>query len=285
MLHRRAEAGNRVLADIGDEAADETIRKFLRMNEDDFEFLLRKIHKKIVKKDTHMRKAITSRERLIITLRFLATGESYQSLHFLFRLPATENEWLQVSQRFEEKWQFPHANGAIDGKHIRIKNPKHSGSEYYNYKHFYSIVLLGIVDADYNFLYVDIGGKGGVLDGGIFRNAKINEKLERKQLNIPQPSNLQESNSVPVPYMLLGDKAFAFTDFCIRPFGGTPAPGSAESVFNSSLSRARMSVEIAFGILSNTFRVLHTPMYLEPHVSRKIVMTAVHLHNFIRNRN
>uniref|UniRef100_A0A182SRB8 DUF8040 domain-containing protein n=1 Tax=Anopheles maculatus TaxID=74869 RepID=A0A182SRB8_9DIPT len=86
MLFKRCEDGNKLLADIAEEAADETIVKFLRMTEEDFEHILAKISNKICKQDTFMRKAVTARERLIITLRFLATGESFQSLQFLFRV-------------------------------------------------------------------------------------------------------------------------------------------------------------------------------------------------------
>ena len=44
------------------------------------------------------------------------------------KVPSTEAEWLNISKRFEEKWNFPHALGAIDGKHVRIQNPKYGGS-------------------------------------------------------------------------------------------------------------------------------------------------------------
>ena len=86
MLYKRNEAGNRLLADIAEEAADETIIQFLRMTEEDFEYMLQKITPKICKQDTYMRKAITVRERLIIGLRFIATGENFKSLQFLFRV-------------------------------------------------------------------------------------------------------------------------------------------------------------------------------------------------------
>lgn len=52
----------------------------------DFQLLLDKISPVITKKDTRMRKAIPPAARLAITLRFLATGDNYKSLHFLFKV-------------------------------------------------------------------------------------------------------------------------------------------------------------------------------------------------------
>ena len=50
----------------------------------------------------------------------------------------------------------------MDGKHINIRFPQKSGSEYYNYKHSFSSVLYAVVDARYNFLYIDIVTNGRV---------------------------------------------------------------------------------------------------------------------------
>lgn len=50
-------------------------RDLLRMSVEDFTYLLERVTPHIVKKDTHLRKAISPRERLSVTLRFLATGK------------------------------------------------------------------------------------------------------------------------------------------------------------------------------------------------------------------
>nr|CAH7719028.1 unnamed protein product [Callosobruchus chinensis] len=34
--------------------------------------------------------------------------------------PRVEQDWRNISQSFEELWNFPHCLGAIDGKHVSI---------------------------------------------------------------------------------------------------------------------------------------------------------------------
>ena len=58
------------------------------------------------------------------------------------KAPSSEEDWNGISERFEEVWSFPHAVGAMDGKHIHIEYPKLSGTLYHKYKGVYSIVLL-----------------------------------------------------------------------------------------------------------------------------------------------
>ena len=41
--------------------------------------------------------------------------------------------------------------------------PKLSGSDFYNYKGYYSVVLLAFVDYDYRFLAADVGIQGRIM--------------------------------------------------------------------------------------------------------------------------
>ena len=86
-------------------------------------------------------------------------------------LPDSKEKWLSMAKEFEEKWQFANCVGAIDGKHIPLINPFNSGSTYFNYKSFFSIALLALIDANYKFLYVNVNGR--INDGGVFKNSVV----------------------------------------------------------------------------------------------------------------
>lgn len=75
-----------LIEDLRDESTN-LFKDFFRISLEQFEYLLEKVHPLIVKKDTNMRKAITSETRLLITLRYLSSGDSYRSLMLLFRVP------------------------------------------------------------------------------------------------------------------------------------------------------------------------------------------------------
>ncbi|XP_066952525.1 uncharacterized protein [Macrobrachium rosenbergii] len=160
-----------------------------------FSEIVERVTPYIEKKVTFWRKSIEPGLRVAITLCFLAVGDSYKSLQYSFQvahntiscivpetcrtiiaayrdeelqMPQTPEAWQEVAQGFEEWWNFPHVTGGIDGKHISLRNPPRGGTHYFNYKKFYSMVLLAIADASYKFLYVNVGAIGSESDGGVF---------------------------------------------------------------------------------------------------------------------
>ena len=253
-------------------------KNFLRLDEDLFNEIVERVRPYLEKKTTWWRDPLEVGLRVAITLRFLATGNSYKSLGYAFRvaantisliipetcraiidayaeevitLPTTPQKWKEIAQVFEERWNFPHTVGAIDGKHIRIKNPALSGSHYYNYKRFYSIVLLAIVDADYKFMYIDVGAVGSESDAGVFAQTRVATLLNNMQAQLPPAEPLAaDPDGPPVDYFMVGDDAFALKQWMMKPF---PSRGltNQERIFNYRQSRARRVVENAFGILAN----------------------------------
>lgn len=67
------------------ELDQETYKNYLRMEEETFQRLLRKIKHRITKTSL-VRDVITAEQKLIVTLRYLATGESFRSLQFNYRI-------------------------------------------------------------------------------------------------------------------------------------------------------------------------------------------------------
>jgi len=65
----------------------EDFRNLLQMTECQFEYLLLRVTNIISKSDTNMRQAINAKTKLEVTLRYLATGDSFKSLELLFRVP------------------------------------------------------------------------------------------------------------------------------------------------------------------------------------------------------
>ena len=198
------------------------------------------------------------------------------------QVPRTEAEWESIADNFYSQWQFPHCIGAMDGKHVCIQPPPNSGSYYFNYKHSFSIVLLALVDADYKFIYVDIGCNGRVPDGGVFKNSALFAALENKSLNIPSPRPMKD-NTPPLPYMIVTDDAFPLKEYIQKPYSQVGLT-KEKRIFNYRLSRARRIVENAFGILANRFRVFMTPLKLSPEKVEIIVLACCTLHNFLQSR-
>lgn len=241
--------------------------------------------------------------------RFLATGESFISLAYQYRLghstvsesvhmtcraierqmmaaqfpKPTEQMWRNIATNFWEKWDFPNCIGAIDGKHINIRAPHKSGSLYFNYKKNFSIVLLALVDADCWFVNVQVGDYGRSSDGGTYSSSDLGRGMAAGALQVPADCPLPGSGKHGnMPFTMVGDAAFPSKPYLMKPFAGQRIP-KKWGIYNYRLSRARMVAECAFGILAARWRVLYTRMQMKPENIDSLIMTVCILHNFLHN--
>ncbi|XP_049307352.1 uncharacterized protein LOC105223765 isoform X1 [Bactrocera dorsalis] len=270
-----------------------------------FDILLEKVRPKLTKQ----RKAIRAEQRLVLTLRFLATGHSFRDLAFAFRMgrstvsliisetceiiwkellaeymPIPTTDRLKtVINDYYRRWKFPNCFGSIDGKHCQIKCPANSGSHYFNYLHYFSVVLQGVADADKKFVTIEMGGRGKQSDDGTFSGSTLFRLLEADTLNVPLPQALPNSNTI-LPNFLIGDEAYPLKTYLLRPFPRRNLNAKTEN-FNYRLSIARKCIECAFGILTSKWRFLQKAIETTPRTAIILIKCACVLHNFVRERD
>jgi hypothetical protein len=143
--------------------------------------------------------------------------------------------------------------GAMDGKHIAIRCPSKSGSEFYNYKKDYSVILLAIVDANYKFIYNGVGTNGRVNVALVFSKSTFNEVLKTNTLNLPTEG------------VFVGDDTFPLRKNIMKPYSMKRPLTIKERIFNYRLPRAHRVSENAFGIMVSRFWVYEKPIPLQLH--------------------
>ena len=232
----------------------------------------------IAKQDTPYRKSLEPGLKLAMTMRHLASGDRYASMKFDFRVPhntmsvcvrevcqalideyndeciqcpTTAAEWREISEAFGRRWNVPHACAAFDGKHVAGRRPRNSGSLYFNYKSFFSIMLMGLVDSDYKFLWIDVGGCGHMSDAQLFNASELKECLEDNSIGFPLADPLPNDDR-PTPYYILGDDAFGLRTYLMKPYEQRQL--KEQRVFNCRLLRGRRIVAQRWQILLTTMQ-------------------------------
>lgn len=120
---------------------------YLRMSPDMFDNLLRLVGPQITKSVMGPTMPISPSTKLALTIRYLASGESQMSIAHSYVLAQSttsqiiaetiqaiwdnlhprvlpipkKEDWIEISNGFRCRWDYPNAVGAIDGKHIRIE--------------------------------------------------------------------------------------------------------------------------------------------------------------------
>ena len=274
-----------------------------------FDEILQRVGPRIKKVDTNFRRALEPGLKLAITIRHLASGDKYPTLQYDFRVsrltitkiipevcqaivaefkeeiipcPTTEAEWWPLADEFYRKWNVPHACGALDGKHVAVRRPPRSGTMNYNYKGFFSVVLMALVDANYSFLWIDCGGLGSMSDAQIFNASELKDCLEDGSIGFPAPDPLQNDDQA-TPYYILGDDAFGLRTYLIKPYGQRGLTRD-QRIYNYRISRGHRVVENAFGILAQRWQILLGTLQQTPSVVQDIIESCVCLHNLMRQR-
>lgn len=310
-IRRRPELGlyDRLMVELRNEDP-QAFKNFMRMPPEMFDEVVARLTPVLTKKTTRWRAPLEPGLKVALTLRHLASGAKYRDMQYgwrvphntislvvrevcaaivdvyreeLLKQPQSEEDWQEITDNWFRRWNFPHVIGAIDGKHVACRAPANSGSEYYNYKGFFSVILLAVVTSDYKFIWIDVSGKGSTSDAHLYNASALKEGLQNNDfVGFPKPAPIP-GDSQPIPYFLVGDDAFALRTYMMKPYGNKEMTRK-QRIFNYRLSRARRVVENSFGILANRFQVLLSTMMHEPDTVRLIIKTCVLLHNLMRTR-
>ena len=224
----------------------------------------------LVRQDTNTRHAIPVEKRVAVALLRLATGNSYQTTGLVFgvgrctalklkdefssallttakgyiKFPKGEAKTRRAIEEFQEV-SFPQVVGAIDGSHIPIIAPKNDPNNYNNRKQFHSIVLQGVADAKGCFIHVSTGYAGSIHDARVLLMSSLVKEVEDGSILL---SPVTRTGDAMRP-LLVADPAYKLMNWCMKPYPETRAITPSQRNFNKALSRARVVVERAFGML------------------------------------
>lgn len=144
-------------------------------------------------------------------------------------------------------------------------------------------MLLALVDADCNFIAVDVGCNGRSSDGGVLKDSPIGKVIGSEEVNWPPPGKLPGCAGM-LPYFIVGDDAFPLQLNIMKPYSHRGLERS-EMIYNYRISRARRVSENAFGLLAARFRIFLRTIDLEVESIDKVVLCCCVLHNYLRQHS
>lgn len=286
--------------------SDSRFKKTFRISRATFRYILNRIEP-VLTRETLTEDPISPDERLAICLYRLGRGDNYYTIaEMVGRGVSTVSSIVEeVSQvlvehlwndcvsihmpdsskavfqekilDMEELWQFPCCWAAIDGCHIPLKCPPgglEACKEYHNFKNFYSIVLMAMVDSNYRFIWGSCGFPGNSHDAIIFRSTNLWDSLQNGLL----PNMAKTVGEVSIPPLIIGDSAFPLQTWLMKPFTNATLT-QKQKYFNYRLSRAPMVTEGAYGQLKGRWRVLLRKSESSKEHVRTATLACMVLHN------
>lgn len=69
------------------------------------------------------------------------------------------------------------------------------------FQKFHSIVLMAVADADYKFLYIDVGAYGSEGDSSVFLRSEFGQSIVQNTIQLPEDTSI---GSVKMPFVFVG---------------------------------------------------------------------------------
>lgn len=140
---------------------------------------------------------------------------------------------------------------------------------------------MAVVNAEYQFIYVDVGTNGRISDGGVLKKTKFYKRLDEGTLNIPPPEK-PTPDSDPLPFVYLDDEAFTLRPDFLKPYQQRELHNHEKRIYNYRMCRARRVVENAFGILAARFQIFHSAIdFKSIEDINFVVLACCTLHNYL----
>lgn len=140
---------------------------------------------------------------------------------------------------------------------------------------------MAVVDADYKFIYVDIGSFGSSADSAVFQHSKFGKRLAYNELDLPDNRPLPGTEGPEMPFVFVADDAFAIHEHLMKPYWLRNLD-TRKRIFNYRLCQAHRLVECAFGILANKWQIFLKPINLNVENACKVIKAVCILHNVVR---
>ncbi|XP_036935816.1 putative nuclease HARBI1 [Acanthopagrus latus] len=202
-----------------------------------------------------------SRQAVSDIVRQIAIHLCPKYIELLFTEPEAEDLVLG----FHRAHGMPRCLGAVDGTHIKIKQPPNNSMDYINRKSKHSLNEQPVCDYRHRFMDVVIKWPGSVHKFLLIQIPPLKKQI------------VDDEEAIPV--FPLGDPAYPLLPYLMKEYssaGSTPQ----EQYFGLCLCRARMVIECAFGHLKARFAALKRPMDINPRDLLHVIYACFVLHNF-----
>jgi hypothetical protein len=193
----------------------------------------------------------------------------FTSLRKKFLRPPTAEEAALVNERFADRRGLGDVGLALDGTHVPWQpEDKAWKQEFHNYKGWYSVLCVFVVNSYYMFVSGEVGHPGRSGDSTVTKNSWFMEEIRKDPVKW-----LGKENG-----LIVSDGGLGMDDLIITPY---PLEGLTQKqrYFNFCLSSTRIYVEQVFGMWKMRWRVLMRETEVKRSRLNFIIWATVILHN------